>query len=144
MDGLAPPLELCVGLRLEIESGKSIFRAVKNVIRNQSNEMCADLGRLLARHERGELGSLGHDVEARLYRKALLQIIMVGLRGEPVLAQLRELEVELMKACQADVDRFAATLPMKTMVPLLLIQFPAFLLVMLGPVVSELVRGFNR
>jgi len=141
MDSLAPPLELCVELRLALENGQSVFRAIKTILQNGRNEMCVDLSRLLAHTER-EVTSQdrNHDM---LYRKALLEIIEGGLRGEPVLTQLKELETELFKICQSDIDRFVSTLPMKAMIPLMLVQFPAFLLVMLGPIVNELIKGFN-
>jgi hypothetical protein len=149
MDSLAPPLDLCIELRLALENGQSVFRAIKTVLHNGRNEMCVDLSCLLAHAERGENSARSDGQEKtsknyeRLYRKALLEVIEGGLKGEPILAQLKELESELLKICQSDIDRFVSTLPLKAMVPLMLVQFPAFLLVMLGPIVNELIKGFN-
>lgn len=143
MECLAPPLEICVNLRLGLESGQSVMRIIKKIHMRERNEMSSDLSIVLAAFERGELAKLPQKTNERLYRRALLELIESGLRGEPILVQIKELEMELLKACQADVEKYVASLPMRAMIPLMLIQFPAFLLLLLGPIVSQLIRGLN-
>ncbi len=143
MERLAPPLELCISLRLGIESGQSVMRVIKKFQMHGRDEMSCDLAMVLAAFERGETVKLRPETNNLLYRRALLELIEAGLRGEPILNQLKELETEILKACHSDIDKYVAALPMRTMIPLMLIQFPAFLLLLLGPIVSELIRGLS-
>ncbi len=143
MEYLAPPLDLSVSLRLGLESGQSVSRIIKGIQARERHQMTRDLAIVVTAYERGEPVELPPETENLIYRKALLELIEAGLKGEPVLNQLKELESEILKACDADIEKFVAGLPIRTMIPLMLIQFPAFLLLLLGPLVSELLKGLN-
>ncbi len=143
MECLAPPLDLCVRLRLGLEGGQSVMRTIKTFHGRGKNEMSSDLAIILTAFERGEQPQLPASTNERIYRKAFLELVEAGLKGEPILSPLKELEAELLKACHADIEKFVGGLPMRTMIPLMLIQFPAFLLLLLGPIVGELLKGLN-
>ena len=143
MERLAPPLELCITLRLAIENGQSIMRSIKKYLMRERNEMSRDIAMVLSAFERGEAAVLLPKTNALLYRRALLELIESGLKGEPILTRLKELEDEILKCSHSDIDKYVASLPIRTMVPLMLLQFPAFLLLLLGPIVSELIKGLG-
>lgn len=60
--------------------------------------------------------------------------------GQPVLDHLAALEDEITKAADAELDIHISTLPFKMLIPLLLFQFPAYLVLLLGPALRELTR----
>ena len=90
--------------------------------------------------------SHGQSVETLLratgspYRRALLELFERGWEGEPVLEALEEIGEEIQSAAGTELDEFVASLPFRAMLPLLLLQFPAYLILLLGPVFSELLR----
>ena len=72
MEYLAPPLDLCVSLRLGLESGQSVARIIKGIQARDRNEMARDLAIVVTAYERGEsLWSLPETTDL-IYRKALL------------------------------------------------------------------------
>jgi hypothetical protein len=78
------------------------------------------------------------------YRRELISLVGLGLSGAPVVAKLRELEVEIRWACQDELDLFIARLPLRALLPVLLIQFPAFLILLFGPILSEFTRSLSQ
>jgi hypothetical protein len=74
------------------------------------------------------------------FQKAFAHLIECGCAGQPTLEYLQQLESEIESAAQAELELFVATLPFKVLIPMLLFQFPAYLLLLLGPVLRELTQ----
>jgi hypothetical protein len=144
MDGLAPPLRLCLNLRYALENGGALYSAVKSQLIYLDESLRIDLSVVLAAHEQGRAATGSDFISKSEYRKALIEIIMAGLRGEPIVKQLRDIEDEIKAACEYDLEMFIARLPMKALVPLMLVQFPAFLILVLGPVLNQLIKGLAQ
>jgi hypothetical protein len=68
----------------------------------------------------------------------LREYISRGLRGEPILTALKEYQLELIAQIDFEIDRQSALLPIKALVPLLLFQFPALLILAFGPLLERL------
>src|SRR6185437_6458523 len=99
MDGLAAPLEICVNLRFGLENGQSVLRTIKAIQASSKNDMSEDLAIVLVAFERGDsLRALLKDI-SRMHRRALLELIEAGLKGEPIVNQLKDLEAEILKIC---------------------------------------------
>ncbi len=143
MEELAPSLQFCLTLRFAIENGSSVFVASKKGIQSISGDFALDLTALIVAHEQGRSLSQSELRSTSLYRRALIEVVAAGLKGEPIIKQIAEIEAELCAACEAEVDNFVAKLPIRALLPLMLMQFPAFLLLVLGPIMSELTRGLN-
>jgi hypothetical protein len=61
-----------------------------------------------------------------------------GCNGQPVIEYLEGLEKEIDFASHAELDLHISTLQFKALIPLLLFQFPAYLVLLLGPLLREL------
>lgn len=72
------------------------------------------------------------------YQLALLELVERGCAGQPTLDHLLGLECEVESAALAELEAHLATLPFKVLIPLLVFQFPAYLLLLLGPLLREL------
>ncbi len=157
MEGLAPPLEALICLRYEIEKGNSVKSALKNYlatksfVRAQSRfrllhwrakepSLHIKLSQLLRAYEAGENFPI-FAVEKKPHRMALMNVLSRGLKGEPIHTYLLQLEEELREACEEDLETHIATLPVKMLFPLLLLQFPAFLLLLLGPLMMQILNS---
>lgn len=153
MDSLAPPLELLLAVRYEIEKGNSVRSAIKTYL-SQSlrppsrslqffstglDDLPVQVSQLLASYESGT-----EEVQApegkRIHRFAILNVLGRGLRGEPIHTLLLQLEEEVIEACEEDLEMHIATLPVKMLFPLLMLQFPAFLLLLLGPLFLQIIE----
>ena len=78
------------------------------------------------------------------YQRAFVDLIQRGCAGQPTLDHLSALEDEIEKAAQAELELHIATLPFKVLIPLLLFQFPAFLILLLGPLLRELAHQLGQ
>jgi hypothetical protein len=77
-------------------------------------------------------------------RRALVDLIATALSGQPILTHLEELKLELVNAIDLEIRGHIELLPIKMLVPLLLLQFPAFLVLLFGPLLSRLIQELNR
>src|SRR5690606_30310808 len=113
-------------IRTTLESGQSVLTAVQRSLHSNSDELSPFVRLLIKNLEVGR-ASLNDKSISKLnpYRRALIDILRRGLDGEPILPQLRELEKEVIFACEVELEQFMATLPIKMILTVLFFQFPA-------------------
>ncbi len=141
MESLAPPLEVLLLLRLHLESGESLRLGLKEISQLQQNEFLEVLQEWLLCLEQGLCtDDLIRDLKSP-YRRELLRVLELGLQGEPILRRLEELELEMLEASQDEIERFLQKLPVFSLIPVLFLQFPAFILLLMGPILIQLLRS---
>lgn len=77
------------------------------------------------------------------YRRALYLIILDGFNGQPVFERLTELKGDLEEQAEHDIESHIDRLPLLMLAPLLLLQFPAFLILLLGPIASHFLEALK-
>lgn len=144
MEGLAPPLELLLCVKRSIEKGQSVKIGVLDYIKCGDPEFSAQVTRWLALLQQGQ-DTQGHlQSLSSLHRRTLLQVLERGLvRGEAIHAVLTSIEEELVEACHEEITNKIAQLPFIMLVPLLLFQFPAFLILLFGPLLKNFFHSFG-
>lgn len=143
MEDLAPPLKLILYIKRSMESGKSINEGLKNYFQEIRDEFSP--------HVWGwyECVQKDLDVEAVLaginsqYRKSLLRLLFRGLKKESIFEALLNLEHETIQACQLEIDEKLTKLPYVLMIPVLFFQFPALLLLILGPLIQNFIESLK-
>jgi hypothetical protein len=75
-------------------------------------------------------------------RRAFLSVIEKGLRGAPIDGYLSELEEEMFQIAEQSFERHLQVLPLKLMAPLIFMILPSVLLLLLGPLLFTISRGF--
>jgi hypothetical protein len=142
MEGLAPPLKLVLVLRNGIESGDSIRISVQKYLLSEDDDFARLVATWLARRDHGQsLGNALHELKSPFRQSAML-LLECGLKGESIYQQVLQLEEEILEASTSELDTFISVLPIKMLIPLLLLQFPAFLLVLFGPLLEQLLKSF--
>ena len=141
MEGLAPTLQLCLEVRMLVERGESIYVGINKILPDLQPKLRSEIMRIILQFDQGGEVQL-NCLPISAYRRELYRIILAGFAGEPVALRLKEIEIEIQSACELEMDEFLSALPMRAMMPVLLIQFPAFLILMFGPVVQEITRSF--
>ena len=138
MEGLTPPLlETVRELRWRISTGLSMREALRLHLESGRGQLVHGLREwwALKSHERG--GRPPAIFHSHL-RSSVLDVIERGLAGQPVAEHLRVLEEEIERAADDELSSHIAALPFRVLLPLLFLQFPAFLLLLLGPLLREL------
>ncbi|WP_373998548.1 hypothetical protein [Bdellovibrio bacteriovorus] len=137
MEGLAPPLELLSSVKRAIEKGQSVKQGVLHYIKKHDGEFPLIVTQWLALLQQGQDPKECIQGLSSLHRRTLLQILERGLRGEAIHGVLVRLEEELIEACNEEITNKIARLPFIMLVPLLIFQFPAFLVLLFGPLLQN-------
>ena len=142
VENLIPPLLQAVRhVRRLIGSGRSMREAFRSYLENTShNQLSAALREHWIHLQQGRQTTCNLKTH---WQRAFWELVERGAAGQPCLEALHALEDEIEKAAQAELDRHLAALPFKVLLPLLLFQFPAFMIVLLGPMLRELNRSFG-
>ena len=134
---LAPPLKAVLEIRLQMENGISVAQSVKNYVQsNTQDEFAKELGLWLFARETGQR----FEKKLHFHRKNLIEILNRGLKGDPIMEYLKDFEEDIVEICKEDLEKHLERLPYICLMPLMLFQFPAFLLLLIGPLVSNLLN----
>ncbi len=140
---LAPPLKAVLEIRLHIENGVSVSQAIRIYSqRNVFEPFAKDLGLWLFAQETGK--SCPAKSFNTFYRKRLIDILTCGLQGEPILSALCDLEKDLIFAVNEDIEQHLQKLPLLSLIPLMLLEFPAFFLLLVGPLLLNLLSALQN
>lgn len=71
-------------------------------------------------------------------QKPLVQLLIKGRKGLAIYDELQELQTEMICQCEEDIDLHVQKLPLKLQMPLLLLIFPAILILVLIPALKLL------
>lgn len=139
MENLAPSYGFLVYLRHSIENGVSISTSLRRYLEIEQNDFTPLLKKVVIQFEnRSSVQDIMQSAMA-MQRRSVLELVLAGLNGQPIYQRVVELEEELFEQCQEQIDRFIKTLPFQLMIPLFLFQFPAFLILLLGPLIMQFV-----
>lgn len=133
METLTPPLLGATReLRWQLGAGRSMREALRRYLETAHDDVAAELRERSTRQGAGSIAVGGSP-----YRRALWDLIERGCAGQPVLEPLTALEEEIEAAALAELDAHVSSLPFKVLLPLLFLQFPAHLILLLGPMLRE-------
>ncbi len=143
MEGLAPSLAYCLELELLLETGESVRSAIMRLSREMSGVVTQRANELLVAHDQCLDVRQVTKSSSSPFERALLEILNRGLAGEPILAAVRILKVEVERAAQIELDQFLAKLPLLSLFPLLFFLLPAFLILLFGPLFHLMSQGIS-
>ncbi len=143
MEGLNPCLNLLLRCRRSIEQGRPLSLAIKGFIQNEADPFSLQVLKWISLIEQGQTTESVLNQIQSTYRRQLLEILERGLKREPVGSVLILMESEIQEACEEEIQKKLTDLPYQVMIPLLFFQFPAFLLLLLGPFLFQLVENMN-
>jgi hypothetical protein len=133
MENIAPPLELLMEVRFGMEKGQSLKKTILFYVETLPEDPWRQqIGLWLKLLEMGR-SPMEITEKMTLVRRQCVETLERGLRGESIYPQVCELEEEVFEATKLEIEEFVSVLPMKSLVPLLFFQFPAFLALLLGP-----------
>lgn len=142
MEVLSPHLKLVMSLRQSLESGDSVRSAIRDYLSKNSDEVAKNMSVWLAQIEHSQNSFMKSDQSSNGIREDIFQLIFRGLQGQSILPQLILLEEELCEAAKLEIEALSTILPLKALIPLLLFQFPALLLLLFGPLLRQMLSSF--
>ena len=143
MEDISPSLQLLLDVRAALESGYSVRTGIHSYLKINKNSFSNLVSRWLIHLDQGqETQSLIMSLHP--CRKALLVLLEKGLKGSSILNLLIDLESEIVKNCEEELEEQIQKLPIKLLIPILFFMFPAYLLLMLGPVVMGIITQLSQ
>jgi hypothetical protein len=142
MENMIPPVLSAVRtVAWLIGSGRSMNEALRLYLQSHEDPFASKIRDLHMALK------TGHDIKSDFsspWQNAFWDLAVRGCNGQPVLEALRGLEDEVEQAAQAELNDHISTLPFKVMLPLLLFLFPAYLLVLIGPLMRDLSQSLGH
>ena len=140
---LAPPLQAVLEIRLLVENGNSVSQAIRLYSqRNETEDFAKELGVWLLAQSAGK--KYENKIFNTFYRKRLLEILNQGLKGSAILTALSDLEEDLIFISNENLEQHIQKLPLISLIPLMLFEFPAFFLLLAGPLLLNLLSALQN
>lgn len=148
MDGMNPVLECVWFVEEGLRRGESVRDALSRWVETSVGSQRSH-GQY-SRDFRLQVLGLLRDMEALTpgefiglspHRENFFHILLAGFRGEAILADLTVLKADIQNQLELDMKSHVETLPFKMLVPLLLLLFPAFLILLFGPITRSFLQS---
>lgn len=136
MEDLRFLLKLCLHVRVSMEGGESLRASIDRFSNFEHSKNHFKLKEWLSHHEQSDGECRADQLFANNHIQIFLGIMADGLMGHSIFERLKSLEEELIEVCKDAFQRELDRLPYILMVPLLLFMFPAYLLLLLGPILN--------
>lgn len=149
MENISPTLLLLLSVRGALESGFSVRTGILNFLKlseeikkSPTHKIYSDSFMdfvslwLLLIDQGQDFSFLYKDIHP--CKRTLLHLLEKGLKGMPVLNLLNELEMEITKSCEDEINEHIQKIPILLLLPVLFLMFPAYLILLLGPVIESI------
>ncbi len=136
MEDLVFLLKLNRHLIVEISSGRSIYGGLSGFkYKGSAFESQSQFLLWLKWFEHSQNNDMEPNFESNILQ-SYFEILKEGLRGVPILEKLRDFEGEISESLELELQKAHNKLPYMLMIPLMLFIFPAFLVLILGPILK--------
>lgn len=138
MAHLVPSIEFVGEVISEVEQGRSVLEALERSTHSPCNDFVFKVGLWLEYRKNSETNKVRFSSH---YQQGLIEILEEGLRGAPVHEHLNVLHSEMSEEFERQWKSYLQNLPMKLSIPLLLFFFPAYVVLLFGPLVVQFLSG---
>ena len=143
MEHLNNSLGLIVKLEECLTNGESVQSAMIRFCKENKGDFSRLVMQLLGLF-RQNASTMEFFTEIRnSYQLSVLELCFAGLNGQSILQKVSGLRRELEEVIELDVRRHIESLPLKILVPLVLCQFPAILILLFGPLVRQFLNSLG-
>lgn len=146
MEGMSPPLICLTEMQMAVRNSEPVRSGLSRYLESAmaSDDFAPELRRFLFAWDQGQEWRDRVGKIKSPHRRALIDLIAMALQGQPILSHLDELRIDLVQATNDEITQHMELLPIKMMVPLLFFQFPAFLILLFGPILSRLIEEMSK
>jgi hypothetical protein len=142
MENISPSLQLTLTVRTALENGYSVRTGVLQFLSISKDSFSELVGKWLLFIDQDQ--PYYHLIDTlHPCRRSLLILLEKGLKGLSILPHLMELEEEIVRSCEVELESQIQKLPILLMIPIFLFMFPAYLLLLFGPIIQSLLLQLN-
>lgn len=137
MEYLAMPYIFVENLRYSLESGENLQASIKKFIAENPSSFTHLLQEWLVLRQVGKQPFGEFQRTFPVARKSIFDLLDLAYGGVSVIEPLKSMEAELFQMCDHDLAKHLDKLPYKLMIPMMTLQFPAVLLLLIGPLLVQ-------
>jgi tight adherence protein C len=135
-------------LTISVEAGLGFDAALARVTEKWDNDLCKEFGRALAEMRMGKLRREAlHEMAARIEVADLTNFVAAVVQASQLgvsMARVLRVQSEQMRIRRRQrAEEKAQMAPVKMTIPLVLLIFPALLVVILGPAIPKIAEAFG-
>ena len=143
MENIAPPLKLLWTVKKSLEKGTGTKYGIKDYLNNApKDDWQPDVELWFTRLQQGHSIVIIKQMQSSLIRQQILQILERGIRGEPIINLIQQIEEEVQFQIELEFQRKMNKLPFLMLIPLALLFFPACAILLIGPLVLNFIGSF--
>lgn len=132
MENISPTLTLLLEVRAALDSGYSVRTGIINFLQKPKTSLHPFISKWFSAIDHHQnIFALYKDLHP--CRRALFLVLERGLAGTAIQNHLIELEKEIVLSCEAEMNEQISKLPIKMLIPVLFLMFPAYLILLFGP-----------
>ncbi len=140
MEDLSFLLKLCLHVRVSIEGGEALRVSILRFGDLEDSIHHLKLKQWLTHFDQSDGENQAESFFADHQTQIFLEILSQGLAGHSIYERIKAVEEEFIEVCKDEFQRELDKLPYVLMIPLLLFMFPAYLLLLLGPILNLFLR----
>ncbi len=122
--------------------GNSPRLGVQKYLNSENDNWQSEVLRWFSRVQQGHSTEQIKQEQINLLRQQILIVLERGIKGEPILAVIEQLEDEVHFQIELEFQRKMESLPFLMLVPLALLFFPACAILLIGPFVMGFMGSF--
>lgn len=140
METLASPYSFALFLHSNLSSGTSLRSSLHAFVQINRGKFSRQLNQWYLQGAEADRITSFPELCKNPYRLGLMYLVCSGLKGQSIHQPLQALTEEMHEASLGELEEDLRKLPIKMMLPLLLFQFPAFLVLLFGPIMTDLLE----
>lgn len=141
MENLSFLLKLCLHVRASMEGGESLRVSLMRFCDKRTSLAQIRLSEWLNHFDHTAGEDRSEFYFSHTQTQMFLEILSQGLRGHAIYERVCSFEEELIELCKEEFQKELDRLPYILMVPLLLFMFPAYLILLLGPILNLFIQS---
>lgn len=136
MEDLSFLLKLCLHVRVSVEGGEALRVSLQRFTDTEKTIRYLKLKQWLEYFDQTGGENPSENFFKSHHIQIFLEILGQGLSGHAIYERIIAMEVEFIELCEDTFQKELDKLPYTLMIPLLLFMFPAYLLLLLGPILN--------
>ncbi len=143
MENLSFLLQLCLHIRASLEGGEALRISLSRFAEKKTSLLHFKALRWLEHFDQTEGECCADKIFDSQQMVIFFHLIGEGLRGHSIYERIKSFEEDIVESCHDELQRHLDKLPYLLMIPLLLLLFPAYMLLLLGPILNMFINELN-
>lgn len=132
---IVPSISFLKSFIKELEQGCGVVQSIRNSADTERTTFSAQV--LIWSVQYQQSGDSNQWEPQTHFQSSLQQLLIIGLGGGPIYQNLLQLEQEMQEEFEIQWKGYIESLPQKLSIPILFFYFPAYIVLLFGPLITQ-------